>query len=113
MRTGSSFNKQAVRPTGRLRARRKGGGRLSDEWNDARVGGMHVPLLSQLLNLRKRTALVGRETRQNVGWKNFRPANGYVARGGLARGLGLLFPSPVGVRIARCGIIELDFDNCT
>ena len=58
--------------------------------------------------LRKGRTLVGRETRQKLGWQSFRLAKGDVAYGGVPRGLGLLFPSPVDVRIARCGITELN-----
>ena len=50
-----------------------------------------------------------RETRRKVGMQRFRPAKSYVAHGGVARGLGLLLPSPVGMRIARCGITELNW----
>ena len=55
---------------------------------------------------------MGRETRQKVGGQNVRPAKGHVAHGGVARGLGLLFPSPVGVRIARCGITDFKLGSC-
>ena len=55
---------------------------------------------------------MGTETRQKVGWQHFRPAKGYLAYGGVARGLGLLFPGLVGVRIARCRIPELKFGGC-
>ena len=69
----------------------QGGGRQSDEKNDARAGGVQAAFVSQLLNLQKGRALVGRETRQKVGWQKFRPASGYVVHGGVARGLGLVF----------------------
>ena len=54
---------------------------------------------------------MGRETRQKVGGQGFRPAKGYLAHGGVARGLGLLSPIPVGVRIGRCGITEPNFGS--
>ena len=53
-----------------------------------------------------------KETRPKVGGQSFPPAKDYVAHGGAARGLGLLFPSPAGERIARCGITELNFSSC-
>ena len=52
-----------------------------------------------------------KETRQKVDWQSFRPAKGYVAHDGVACGLGLLFPSPVGVRIARGRVTELKFGS--
>ena len=52
------------------------------------------------------------ETRQNSRQTKLPAGNGYVAHGGVARGLSLLFPSPVGVRTARCGTTELNFGSC-
>ena len=69
---------------------------------------MQAAFGSQLLNLRIGRALVERETRLKVGGQNFRPAKGCAAHGGVARGLGLLFQSPIGVRAACCGITELN-----
>ena len=68
---------------------------------------MQAACVSQLLNLRKERALVGRETRQKIGWQNVRMAKDYIAHGDVARGLGLSCPSPVGVKIEGCGITEL------
>ena len=56
--------------------------------------------------------MVGRETRQKIGLQKFRPAKGHVAHGDVVRGLCLLFPSLIGVRIARCRITELKFGSC-
>ena len=36
----------------------------------------------------------------------------YVAHVDVARGLSMLLPSPAGVRIARCGVTELEFGSC-
>ena len=55
---------------------------------------------------------MGMETRPKVGWQNVRPAKGNVAHGIVARGLGLLCPNPIGVRITCCRITELKFGNC-
>ena len=110
MRIGSSFIKQAVRPTGRCVSDAGGGGGC--EQDDGRVCGVQAAFFSQLLNLRKGRELVGRETRQKTSGQNFRPAKGYGSYGGVAHGFGLLFPSPVGVEIARCGITKLKFGSC-
>ena len=109
MRIGSSINKQAVRSTGRCVRNAGGGGGCR---TDARVGGVQGAFVSQFLNVRKGKALVRRKTRRNVEWQNFRPARGYVAHGSVARGLCLLLPSLVGVRIVSCGITELQFGSC-
>ena len=48
-----------------------------------------------------------RDTRSNVGGQSSRLAKGYVAHGGVARGVYLLFPSAIGVRLAHCGITNI------
>ena len=50
---------------------------------------------------------MGREKLPNVGWQKFRPAKGYVAHCGVARGLRLLFPCPIGVQNHQIEIRQL------
>ena len=95
-----------------LLSRHKSSRRLSDEYDDARVGGVQSSFADRLLTVRKQKAQVIGKTRQNVGEETFRPAKDYVAHGGVACGLGLLLPSPVGVGIARCRITALKFSSC-